>query len=379
MSSHKSLRTTMKQARIVEEVTPVICDGELLVEPLFVGVCGTDLQIIRRQRPDPAVILGHEGIARVLDGESAEKNIHPGDLVVFNPVDPTDQDQILGHNTPGLLQERYVVKQHAIKNDLVVLFPSDIDPMLGALVEPLGTVVYGHDLVSKVVEQKIIAIVGTGAIGIMHALYAKAKGYEKIFLINASQPHLDWCIERGIILKENAFTNSDTLPAEILAATDNQGVDAVYMCTSRPSALTALQRALTYVKAGGCIDLVGGIKDGDSITGLPDVKDLNIIRRANFCGIPADGYVEKTIDQQNKTVYLTGHRGTSLLHLTIAIESLHRHSEIFSKVVSHIISFETASGLFNELAKGSIKEFNGTPYIKAIVDVQHKGNKIQNA
>lgn len=378
MSLHKSLQTIEKQTTIAEEMTPEIRNGELLVEPLFVGVCGTDLQIIRRQRPDPAVILGHEGIARVIEGGNAEKNIRSGDLVVFNPVDPTDQNQILGHNTPGLLQERYVVTKHAIDHDLVVPFPSNADPILGALVEPLGTVVYGHELVSKAIKQKTIAIVGAGAIGIMHVLYAKACGYEKVFLINASQSHLDWCIERGIISKEYSFIDSDTLAADIMAANNNEGVDAVYMCTSRPNALTALERALLYVKPGGCIDLVGGIKDGDHIAGLPNIKDLNAIRRANFCGIPADGYVEKTTDQHDKEVYLTGHRGTSLKHFSAAVEKLSQHEDIFSKVVSHIVSFPATVGLFNELAKGPLKEFNNAQYIKAIVDMRREGDEIKN-
>lgn len=378
MKSHKSLHTIEKKTNIAEEITQDVRSGELLVEPLFVGVCGTDLQIIRRQRPDPAVILGHEGIARVIDSKDIQEAIQAGDLLVFNPVDPSDQNQILGHNTPGLLQERYTVTQHAIKNNLVVSFPSNTDPLLGALVEPLGTVVYGHDLVSKAVDQQTIAIVGAGAIGIMHALYAKAQGYKKIFLINSSQPHLDWCIERAIVPKEQTFIDSVSLPAKILAKTNNMGVDAVYMCTSRPNALLALERALLYVKNSGCIDLVGGIKDGDKIEGLPNIKDLNAIRRANFCGIPANGYVEKTTDRHGKDIYLTGHRGTSPQHFTTAIENLRQHSDVFNKVVSHIVSFESAAELFDLIAKGPVKEFNGTEYVKAVVDMKLNGSVIKN-
>lgn len=375
---HRLLVTVDETTAIKGSPTSGATKGELIVKPLFVGVCGTDLQIIRRQRSDPATTLGHEGVAQVLQGSSIEKGIDEGDYIVFNPVDPTDQNQILGHNTPGLLQERYLVTEHAVKNDLVVPFPKDIDPMLGALVEPLGTVVYGHELVSKVAKQSTVAIVGAGAIGIMHALYAQAQGYSRIFLINASKQHLDWCVDRGIVSRENIFLDSEQLPAEILASTGGLGVDAVYMCTNRPNALIALRRAVRYLRDGGCIDLVGGIKDGDYIDELPDAKDLNAIRRANFCGIPPSGYVEKTRDKDGKKVYLTGHRGTSKQHFEIAIESLRNYGKIFSKVVSHVISFEAAVDLFNMIAKGSIKEFNGRPYIKAIIDVHLPGKTIKN-
>ncbi len=374
----KALKTIDKNTSLSEVDTPTIEDGQMITQPLFVGVCGTDLQIIRRQRPDPATILGHEGIARILESKSSKKGMQPGENVVFNPVDPTDQNQILGHNIPGLLQERYLVTEHAIDQDLVVPFPKAIDPMLGALVEPLGTVVYGHSLVSKAVNQSSIAIVGAGAIGIMNALYAKAQGYKQVLLINASRDHLDWCIQRGIIEEENTFIDSDNLADEILAATQGAGVDAVYMCTSRPNALAALSQALHYIKANGCIDLVGGIKDGDKIEDLPSVEDLNAVRRANFCGIPSDGYIETTTTAEGKQINLTGHRGTSLKHFEGVIENLRSHGDTFSKVISHIVSLEACAGLFNELAEGQVKEFNGSPYIKAVVDLSLTGHSIRN-
>lgn len=93
MKSHSALLTIDKETKLGTEETSKLHEGELIVEPLFVGVCGTDLQIIRRQRPDPATILGHEGIGRVLEGSNEEKDIHPGGYIVFNPVDPTDQNQ----------------------------------------------------------------------------------------------------------------------------------------------------------------------------------------------------------------------------------------------------------------------------------------------
>lgn len=375
---NKALQTIEKNTSVVTVDAPSIEQGQIITQPLYVGICGTDLQIIRRQRPDPATILGHEGVARILESESNKPGMQPGEYVVFNPVDPTDQNQILGHNIPGLLQERYIATEHAIENNLVVPFPKDVNPTLGALVEPLGTVVYGHELVSKTTPQSSIVIVGAGAIGIMHALYAKAQGYKKVLLVNASRDHLDWCVQREIIKKEDTFLDSDNLTDEILAATDGAGVDAVYMCTSRPNALTALKRALGYIKEGGCIDLVGGIKDDDSIDELPGIEDLNAIRRANFCGIPSAGFVEETTTANGKQIYLTGHRGTSLQHFEGVIENLRDHGDIFSKVISHVISLESCADLFNEIAKGQMKEFNGSPYIKAVVDLSLTGHSIRN-
>lgn len=250
--------------------------------------------------------------------------------------------------------------------------------ILGALVEPLGTVAYGHSLVSKVVKQNTIAIVGAGAIGIMHALYAKNQDYGRVLLINASRSHLDWCIQRKIVNEKDVFLASENLPEKILATTENKGVDAVYMCTSRSNTLMALKCALQYVRDGGCIDLVGGVKDDDQIAELPTINDLNAVRRANFCGIPIDGHVEKVKSSSGKGVYITGHRGTSLQHFQDAIEKLQNHSEIFNKVISHVVSPEAAVDLFNAIAQGPLEEFNKVPYIKAVVDMKLAGKLIRN-
>lgn len=378
MNRHATLSVIGQNVSINLTYTPNLNVGELITKPLYVGVCGTDLQIIRRQRPDPVTILGHEGIAYVLDGCNETKGIQAGDVVIFNPVNPSNQNEILGHNIPGLLQKRYVVSAYAVEYGLVVPFPKDTDPLFGPLVEPLGTVIYGHNLVSTVVRQSCIAIVGAGAIGGMHALYAQVQGYNRVLVINASPARLEWCVERGIVQKEYVFLDSDDLPKKILDATNGEGVDAVYMCTSRPSALHALGKALKYLKDGGCIDLVGGIQDGDRISSLSGVKNLNAIRRGNFCGIPNNGYVERCDSDGGKKMYLTGHRGTSLQHLKDAMEKLRQHGDIFSKIISHIVSFDAAVDLFKEISRGSLVEFNGFLYMKAIVDMRSAGYSIEN-
>jgi threonine dehydrogenase-like Zn-dependent dehydrogenase len=135
---------------------------------------------------------------------------------------------------------------------------------------------------------------------------------------------------------------------------------------------------MEYVKPDGCINLVGGIKDGDRLAALPEIKDLNALRRANFCGIPSQGIVEKTASQHGKPLYLTGHRGTSRRHFEEAIKNLRDHGQLFIKVVSHIVSLETAASLFNRIAEGPMHEFNEVTYVKAIVDVQLAGRVIKN-
>ncbi|MEB3979099.1 alcohol dehydrogenase catalytic domain-containing protein [Mycobacterium ulcerans] len=101
--------------------TPALEPGDLLLAPLVAGICGTDWQILRGDRPDDSPVLGHEGIARVVVGSKA---FAPGDIVTVNPTHPTDPGFLLGHNVAGLWAERTRIPASVVNAGLVVSVPS---------------------------------------------------------------------------------------------------------------------------------------------------------------------------------------------------------------------------------------------------------------
>jgi hypothetical protein len=73
-------------ARLDDVAEPLGEEGDLLVQTLAVGVCGTDLEISRGGygRAPPGrdrLVLGHESLGRVL-GAPGSSGLRPGDLVV---------------------------------------------------------------------------------------------------------------------------------------------------------------------------------------------------------------------------------------------------------------------------------------------------------
>ncbi|MEV6719306.1 alcohol dehydrogenase catalytic domain-containing protein [Streptomyces xanthochromogenes] len=67
-------------------------DGEVLIAPHFVGLCGTDLEIVKGEL-DPAyvrypVVLGHEWSGRVLAVGARVPDLAPGDGVVVEGIRP---------------------------------------------------------------------------------------------------------------------------------------------------------------------------------------------------------------------------------------------------------------------------------------------------
>ncbi len=347
--------------------TKQLRNGEILVSPLKVGICGTDLQIIRRIRSDTATILGHEGVAEIIKVGSGVSGFSLGQIVTFNPVNPYSQNDILGHSTEGLFQQRLSISQSALEHGLIVPFDSRIPLLCGPLVEPLGTVIYGQLLVERASHPRSIAIVGAGPIGLLHALYARVQGLSDIFLVHNSQERLRWAVERNIINANETALSSPELACVLLERTSGHGVDAAYLCTTRPGALDALTQALKYVRVGGCINLVGGFSDGDTHPSLPGIE-LNSIRRANFCGYPQDGATTRCFTLEGKEIRLTGHRGTSEHHLRTAMELLCKHCIHYSRVISHIISLQAAPLILEDLATAHPRQTDGKECVKVIID-----------
>lgn len=326
----------------------------------FAGICGTDLDIIRNARADRAGVLGHEGIGTIVDVGRNVKNFNIGERLVFNPVNSVQQDDILGHSRMGIFQTYFKYNIQDLHQSLLHKIDNTVEDELGALIEPLGTALYGKSLIDQVCNPKSVVIIGSGPIGLINAILFKSFGL-KVFMINKSFPRLKFGIDQGILAKEDVFLDDDNL-VEAIKTVTHGGADLTLLCTNRSGALKSLKKALEYTKDSGCINLVGGIQNGDF---LKDIiyKDLNHIRRNNVCGVNSIGYTPLVDIKNAKKIYFTGHRGTSCNHLNLAINLLKSDKDSYNKVVTHQINFNNADVLLRNAAyhkemaylKGAIK------------------------
>jgi 2-epi-valiolone-7-phosphate 1-reductase len=350
---------------------------EILIAPLKVGFCGTDWQIARGYRNDNATILGHEGVAEIVEIGSECDNYYIGEKVVFNPVDPHDRSLILGHTTQGLLQQYRCISQQELESGLIIPYKTDLPTIYAPLIEPLSTVIYGQSLVRKVTEQRAVAIFGAGTIGLLHAMYARMQGCSQIYIVHNRQERLEWIVEQGIVDSDSIFIFQTDTYKKILERTDGKGVDATYICTPRYSSISALDVALKCTSTSGCIDLVGGIADADRIHDFPKIN-LNDIRRSNHCGVPTEGIIRQVLTACGKHLYLTGHRGTSKSHLQLAMNILddcrsaksNDRSLDFIKLISHLIPFQSAPSTLNSLLNNHKNKVDNQDYIKIVIDFE---------
>ncbi|MFD9052014.1 dehydrogenase [Streptomyces zaomyceticus] len=321
---------------------PAPASGGPPLRVLRAGICGTDLQIQRGIRPDGAAVLGHEGLAEHRTGSGVRR-------VLFNPVDPDDQEHILGHSHDGVLRRRYptpgegpsvggdfTVATDPVLRHIVPALP-DLPADLSVLVEPLGAVLYGRELLDAAGARGDTAVWGSGTTAVLAALVGEVSGLATT-LVHARPERLEWLRRREVL---------DT--TRLRTAPPARPVAAAFVCLPREAAGAALGQALEAVADGGAIDLFGGFGTGTTHP-LTGALDLNSVRRAHVCGSPAPAAGPAVTLPSGKRVRLTGHRGTSAGHLRRAQELLIAHPARFARVLSHVVPLEAAGPVLRSMA-----------------------------
>jgi threonine dehydrogenase-like Zn-dependent dehydrogenase len=188
-----------ESARLDDLPEPPPEEGELLVQTLAVGVCGTDLEISQgeygwappgRER----LVLGHESLGRVLDAP-AGSDLAAGDPVVAIVRQPDPEPCVScaagewdmcrnGRYTEhgikeldGFMRERYRIDPgYAVK----------LDPALertGMLLEPTSVVAKAWEHIERIAARavwspRVVLVTGAGPIGLLAALLGVQRGLE---------------------------------------------------------------------------------------------------------------------------------------------------------------------------------------------------------
>jgi threonine dehydrogenase-like Zn-dependent dehydrogenase len=256
---------------------------------------------------------------------------------------------------------------------MVVPLAPGVPLVCGPLIEPFATVLYGQRLLEQVDAPKSMAVVGAGPIGLLNALYAQRRGCAHIFLVDTSQARLDWAVQRGVVVSDQALLNSPQLAEALLERTAGQGVDAAYLCTPRSATRSVLKQALSYVREERGISLTAGVDSSERLAELPGV-DLDAIRRANACGLGHE--VRACVTREGKQLWLTGHSGASTEFLQEAMRLMVEDSASYARVISHVVSYRAAPGVFARLLAANSQDIKGEPGVKVIIDFTDDGDEI---
>jgi threonine dehydrogenase-like Zn-dependent dehydrogenase len=186
-------------ARLEDVPDPVRGDDQILVQTLFVGVCGTDLEIVSGEYGwappgEERLILGHESLGRVIEAP-AGTGLEPGDLVVgiVRRPDPVPCPNCAVGEWDmcrnGRYTERGIKELHGYCSERYVIEPPyavGVDASLervGVLLEPTSVVAKAWDHVERIGERarwqpRKALVTGAGPIGLLAALLGVQRGLE---------------------------------------------------------------------------------------------------------------------------------------------------------------------------------------------------------
>jgi threonine dehydrogenase-like Zn-dependent dehydrogenase len=251
-------------AQVDEIPEPAETEGSVLIETLSVGVCGTDLEIVRgdygwsppgRER----LVLGHESLGRVIDAPKGA-GVSAGDLVVGivrrpDPVpcyacsigqwDACRNGQYIEHGIKeldGFMRERYRTEP-----DALVRIDAKLDH-LGVLLEPTTVVTKAWEQTEAIGSReafrpKTALIVGAGPIGLLAALLGRQRGLE-VHVVDQVADGLKPELVRAIGAEYHTGSLKDAAG----------GADIVIECTGVPSLVAESMQA---AGTGGVVCLTG--------------------------------------------------------------------------------------------------------------------------
>jgi threonine dehydrogenase-like Zn-dependent dehydrogenase len=186
-------------ARLDDVPEPPAGAGAVLVRTLAMGVCGTDLEIVRGEygtAPPGAerLILGHESLGEVVSAPP-ESGLRPGQYVagIVRRPDPVPcaacaagewdmcrNGQYTEHGIKGL--HGFGADYFRVDPGFAVRVDSSLG-LAGVLLEPASVVAKAWDHIEHVAERAVwrpsrVLVTGAGPIGLLAALLASQRGFE---------------------------------------------------------------------------------------------------------------------------------------------------------------------------------------------------------
>jgi len=264
--------------------------NEVRVEVAFCGICGSDLHL----RHSPAVpagsVMGHEFSGVVAEvGESVE-GYRPGDRVAVYPFAPCGECQNcargdlhvcmqaavtglgMGAN-PGAYAESVVAAE-----SMLLRLPEGMSFEHGALIEPLAVALHGI-AIGDAKPGDTCVVIGAGPIGTMTALGLKAKGIERVVVVERNERRRERMRTFGV-----EALGLEDVHLRVMDALGGEPPDLVFECAGNPAA-PAL--ATELVRSRGIIVLLGVLEEPVEISQLVlMIKEAQM--RASFAYTRAD-------------------------------------------------------------------------------------------
>lgn len=254
---------------IVNMPVPQVTENTVLVKVCYCGICGTDQDLFSSQcsfaengEVTYPVRLGHEWSGIVEAVGNCVTEFKKGDRVVGDNAitcgvceacqkgDYPNCHHMLNVGTidpiyDGAFSEYYIIPKHHLHK-----IPEGISLKAASLAEPLS-VAYGGIKRMNINEHSVVAVIGTGCIGMSAVVLAKCLGAKSVVMIGKSCKKLEVAKKLGA---EVINIEECNVVEEINRITNGNGADFVLECSG---AVGTYKQAIEIAAFWGTIALIG--------------------------------------------------------------------------------------------------------------------------
>lgn len=248
--------------KIVDREDPKPAVGEVLIEIVATGICGSDLHGFTGEngRRFPGQVMGHESVGRVKELGADVTGFLKGQTVTFNPVVVPEGDveafagreqmsprkQVIGV-TPEIVAS--FAQLIAVPARNVVALPEDMPVELGALIEPLAVAVHAVRR-AGVSSADSVLVLGGGPIGQSVVLALQMAGVEKIVVTEMITSRRELVEALGAQAIDAADERAAEQVVEALGGPADRAIDAVGIGATVRLALQATSLGATVCLVG---------------------------------------------------------------------------------------------------------------------------------
>jgi threonine dehydrogenase-like Zn-dependent dehydrogenase len=277
-----ALLEEFNQPLVIQEMdVPPLELGQVLVQVEAAGVCGSDVHMWRGEDPRTPrpIILGHEGVGRVIEVAGEKRDVdgvplRPGERVLWNRgVACGACYYCTVAKEPSLCTDRWVYgiyrsiheptflngcyATHIILDARTDIFHADeiVDPAVLVPASCSGaTTAHAFEL-TRVSVGDTLLIYGPGPVGAFAVAFARAGGARHIVVVGGTSPRLALCEQLGATLLLNRHhTNAQARREAVLDLTHGRGADLVVEASG---SVAAMREGLDCIRHGGALSLVG--------------------------------------------------------------------------------------------------------------------------
>jgi L-iditol 2-dehydrogenase len=247
---------------------PALGPTDVMMRVTAAGVCGSDMHYFAHGRNGTNVlrqptVLGHEA-AGVVIAAGAAAGVPAGTAVAVEPAVGcgTCRSCREGHYnvcptgtcfgsppTHGVMTQFLVVPSRAVH-----ALPEGIDPISGAMIEPLAVAVHAVHRAQVGLGHRVL-VTGAGPIGLLVAQVAHAAGAAEVVVTDINDDRLTVAAELGA---------TGTVNTAVSPLTERPTYDRVLDCTGIPAVIWS---ALRTVRPHGRVTVVG--QAAPAVDGLP--------------------------------------------------------------------------------------------------------------